>query len=59
MGAKDNTALKELNEKLNAVGFEFPINPLNDSSTIGGMVALNVSDSRNMKYGKISESRQF
>ena len=48
-------SIKELNEKLNAVGFEFPINPLNDSSTIGGMVALNVSDSRSMKYGKMKD----
>ena len=48
-------SIKELNEKLNYVGFEFPIRDINDSSTLGGMVARNISDARSMKYGRIKE----
>jgi len=48
--------LKELNEKLSRVGFEFPIETFNRGlSTIGGMVALNVPGFRSMKYGRIRD----
>lgn len=45
-------SVKELNEKLRAVGFEFPIDPCNQGiSTIGGMIATNASGDRSMRYG--------
>jgi len=48
--------LKELNEKLRAKGFEFPIIPGNKGiSSIGGMIATNASGSRSMRYGRIKE----
>lgn len=47
--------LKELNEKLNSVNFEFPIKSLNESPTIGGMAAMNSLNSRSMKYGRIKD----
>lgn len=48
--------LKELNEKLNAVGYEFPIIPANNGiSTIGGMIATNADGKRSMKYGNMKE----
>ncbi len=44
--------LKELNEKLNAVGFEFPIDPPNNGiSTIGGIIARNSSGDKSIRYG--------
>jgi len=44
--------LKELNEKLNSVGFEFPIDPPNNGiSTIGGLIARNASGDRSLRYG--------
>jgi hypothetical protein len=46
---------KELDEKLNMFGFEFPIKPMNASSTIGGMIAVNSFDHRVMKHGKMKE----
>jgi len=48
-------SIKELNEKLEKIGFEFPIQPLNKSATIGGMAAVNVLDSRAMRYGKMKD----
>lgn len=46
--------LKELNEKLESVDFEFPIYYSNDDlSTIGGMVARNTYGARSVKYGPI------
>ena len=48
--------LKELNQKLEPLGFEFPIQPLNQGvSTIGGMIATNASGSRAMKYGQMKD----
>jgi FAD/FMN-containing dehydrogenase len=48
-------SVKELNEKLESIGFEFPISVLNgDISTIGGMIAMNSLDSR-FKYGEMRE----
>jgi glycolate oxidase len=48
--------LKELNEKLRARGFEFPIDTLNKGiSTIGGMIATNASGKRVMRYGNMKE----
>lgn len=49
------TTIKELNEKLNAIGFEFPINNFNQSATIGGMIATNTSGDYTLKYGTIKE----
>jgi len=46
-------SIKELNERLEAVGFEFPIQPLNKAATIGGMIAVNAFDGRSMKYGRV------
>lgn len=46
--------LKELNEKLNAAGFEFPIASFNYGiSTIGGMIARNASG--DLKYEAIKQ----
>ena len=47
--------IKELNEKLNSIGFGFPIQPLNQAATIGGLAAVNISDSRSLRYGKIKQ----
>tara|TARA_B100001971_G_C18246344_1_gene574528 strand:+ start:973 stop:2667 length:1695 start_codon:yes stop_codon:yes gene_type:complete len=48
--------LKELNEKLSRVGFEFPIESSNKGiSTVGGAVALNIPGFRTMKYGRIRD----
>ena len=53
---ESGTILKELNEKLNARGFEFPIDPLNKGiSSIGGMIATNSLGKRSMKYGSIRD----
>ncbi len=54
--AEAGITLKELNEKLNQVGFEFPIDSSNNEiSTIGGMIATNSSGDRNMRYGSIKD----
>ncbi|MFA5258887.1 MAG: FAD-binding protein [Candidatus Pacearchaeota archaeon] len=48
--------LRELNEKLNARGFEFPIDVSNEGiSTIGGMIATNATGDRSMKYGAMKD----
>mgnify|MGYP000035338543 CR=1 FL=1 len=48
--------INELNEKLNSVGFEFPIyNSYKLFSTIGGLIALNLSGERSMKYGNVRD----
>ncbi len=47
-------SIKELNEKLNGLGFEFPFQQINNANTIGGMIATNVSNFRG-KYGKIKD----
>lgn len=48
--------LKELNERLFAKGYEFPIDTLNKGvSSIGGMIATNASGKRAMKYGSIRD----
>lgn len=52
--AEAGVTIKELNEKLKAVGFEFPIY-CNDISTIGGMVARGEIGEMAMKYGPIKE----
>jgi len=49
------TTIKELNEKLKVVGFEFPINNFNPSATIGGMIAADTSGDYTLKYGTIKE----
>lgn len=48
--------IKELNERLNKIGFEFPIQTNNQGiSSIGGMIALNQIGNRSMKYGKMKD----
>jgi FAD/FMN-containing dehydrogenase len=48
--------VKELNEKLGSVGYEFPICPANTGiSSIGGMIATNASGNRSMKYGVMKD----
>jgi len=48
--------IRELNERLNKIGFEFPIQTNNQGiSSIGGMVALNQVGNRGMKYGKMKD----
>ncbi|MEM0465344.1 MAG: FAD-binding oxidoreductase [Candidatus Pacearchaeota archaeon] len=48
--------LKELNEKLEPYGLEFPIDVSNGGiSTIGGMIATNASGDRSMRYGTIRD----
>jgi FAD/FMN-containing dehydrogenase len=48
--------IKELNEKLASVKFEFPIHSYNQRiSTIGGMIARNATGSRSMRYGGVNE----
>src|SRR4030042_2386019 len=48
--------IRELNEKLNKMGFEFPIQTNNQGiSSIGGMIALNQIGNREMKYGKMKD----
>ena len=48
-------SIKELNEKLNSVGFEFPIEAFNPASTIGGMIARNETGKRSKKYGTLKD----
>jgi len=46
--------IKELNEKLKPQNLEFPIELSNEGiSTIGGMIAMNSSGRRNMRYGSM------
>ncbi|MDD5193299.1 MAG: FAD-binding oxidoreductase [Candidatus Nanoarchaeia archaeon] len=48
--------IKELNEKLRKASLEFPIySSENEISTIGGMIALNSSGARSMKYGNVKD----
>jgi FAD/FMN-containing dehydrogenase len=48
--------IRELNERLNKIGFEFPIQTNNKGiSSIGGMIALNQIGNRSMKYGKMKD----
>lgn len=48
--------LKELNEKLNPLGFEFPIDTSNhEISTLGGMIATNATGDRSMRYGSVKD----
>ena len=48
--------IRELNERLNKIGFEFPIQTNNQGvSSIGGMIALNQIGNRSMKYGKMKD----
>ncbi len=50
------TTIKELNEKLKPIGYEFPIFPANSGiSSIGGMIATNASGNRSMKYGHMKD----
>ncbi len=52
--AEAGVTLKELNEKLNAAGFEFPMSSFNHGiSTIGGMIAKNASGG--LKYEAIKQ----
>lgn len=48
-------SIKELNEKLDSIGFEFPVLPLNQASTLGGMTAVNSLGSREMRYGRMRD----
>ncbi|MDD5191611.1 MAG: FAD-binding oxidoreductase [Candidatus Nanoarchaeia archaeon] len=48
-------SIKELNEKLNYINFEFPIEPINEASTIGGMAAVNSFNPRSMRYERIKD----
>ena len=52
--AEAGVSVKELNEKLRAVGYEFPISSFNDGS-IGGMIALNKISDRSMRYGSVKD----
>jgi len=48
--------VKELNEKLASVKYEFPIHSFNQGiSTIGGMIAKDEFGSRSMRYGNMRE----
>jgi len=47
--------IRELNEKLEVLGYEFPITSFNNASTIGGMIATNSTGSRGMKYGNMKD----
>jgi len=47
--------IKELNEKLRAVGYEFPVY-WNNISTIGGMIAMNCCGEMSFKYGVMKDS---
>jgi len=53
VNAESGITIKELNEKLKSVGYEFPINS-EEESTIGGMIAMNSSGYFG-KYGKIKD----
>ena len=53
--AEAGISIKELNEKLNSVGFEFPIEAFNPASTIGGMIARNETGKRSRKYGALKD----
>ena len=46
--------VKELNEKLNFIGGEFPVS-LNEQSTIGSMIAVNAVGHKSMRYGSMKE----
>ena len=50
---ESGATIKELNEKLKAIGFEFPIHT-NPESTLGGMIALNTLSNLG-KYGNMKE----
>jgi len=53
---ESGVTVKELNEKLKAVGYEFPIYPANGGiSSIGGMTATNASGNKSMKYGHMKD----
>ncbi len=48
--------LKELNEKLEKISFEFPIQPINhEDATIGGLIASNMLITRRMRYQTIKD----
>tara|TARA_Y100000310_G_scaffold162257_1_gene162251 strand:+ start:7104 stop:8855 length:1752 start_codon:yes stop_codon:yes gene_type:complete len=48
--------IKELNEKLAKIGFEFPIQPNKQRiSSIGGMIAMNAVGNRSMRYGLMKD----
>ncbi|MBU0957838.1 MAG: FAD-binding oxidoreductase [Nanoarchaeota archaeon] len=48
--------LDELNRKVSKYGLEFPVDLASKKvATIGGMIAMNASDSREMKYGKTGD----
>ena len=48
--------INELNERLNKISFEFPIQTNNQGiSSIGGMIALNLQGNKGMTYGSIKE----
>jgi len=48
--------IRELNERLSKIGFEFPIQTNNEGiSSIGGMIAMNQIGNRSMKYGKMKD----
>ena len=50
--AQAGISIKELNEKLNSAGFEFPIFSSDHATTsIGGAIALDSIGDRSMKYG--------
>jgi FAD/FMN-containing dehydrogenase len=48
-------SIKELNDKLKTIGYEFPIYPYNRTRTIGGMIACNAFDNRSMRYRNIKD----
>jgi hypothetical protein len=53
---ESGVTIKELNEKLNSVGFEFPIYFSSQKfSEVGSMIATNSSGDRSMKYGNIKD----
>ena len=48
--------INELNERLNKISFEFPIQTNNKGiSSIGGMIALNLQGNKGMRYGSMKE----
>jgi FAD/FMN-containing dehydrogenase len=49
-------SIRELNQFILPEGFEFPIYLMNEGvSTIGGMIAMNSSNFREIKYGKVKD----
>ncbi|MFA5174527.1 MAG: FAD-binding oxidoreductase [Candidatus Pacearchaeota archaeon] len=52
--AEAGVSIKELNDKLNPQGFEFPIQPMNNIATIGGMVATNCTIG-SVRYGEMRD----